>query len=110
MCAVSHVRYRGLARIERAEIALRIERVSAVWVVRASTIVLVVGVVIRLEDHATGIVAAGSVVITNRRPALDWLAEVVLVVVAHARPRATVRVGATEFCLHGLYLVRQRDY
>jgi hypothetical protein len=85
MCAISHIRNDGrvvLAGIERTEVALGIERVCAIRVVRTGAVVLV-GVVVRIEDHAASVCATSPVVVTHWGPTVHRLAEVV-VIIAHA--------------------------
>jgi hypothetical protein len=86
MCAISHIRNDGrvvLAGIERTEVALGIERVCAIRVVRTGAVVLDGVVVVRVEDHAASVCATSPVVVTHWGPTVHGLAEVV-VIIAHA--------------------------
>lgn len=78
----------ALARVERAEVTLGVERVTIIRVVRAGSVELVV--VVWLNDHAAGVCTAGrSTVIIDRCPALNGVAEVV-VILTISRPYTAI--------------------
>lgn len=78
----------ALARVERAEVTLGVERVTIIRVVRAGSVELVV--VVWLNDHATSVCTAGrSTVIIDRCPALNGVAEVV-VILTISRPYTAI--------------------
>lgn len=93
-CAFSHIGDPGcisLAGVERAEVALGIERTSCVWVVRTGTVVLVT---VGVEHHAASVGTACSIVavMRNRCPVFSRLP--VIFKRTYTRPGATVRVCA----------------